>query len=82
VRAVKGNETWAVVRAQYRGEKSMNQQTSLPSASKLARRGCWVCNPDKVLLENKNAVIYGGGGFIDGAAARTFANLTSGTFLI
>lgn len=74
-----------MVRAQYRGEKFMNQQTSLPSASqltcRLARRGCWVCNPDKVLVENKNAVIYGGGGFIDGAVARPFANLTSGTFL-
>jgi hypothetical protein len=32
------------------------------------------------LLENKNAVIYGGGGFIDGAVARTFANVTSGIF--
>ena len=34
-----------------------------------------------MLLENKNAVIYGGGGFIDGALARTFANVTRGTFL-
>ncbi len=34
-----------------------------------------------MLLENKNAVIYGGGGFIDGAVAWAFANLTSGTFL-
>ena len=34
-----------------------------------------------MLLENKNAVTYGGDGFIGGALARTFANLTSGTFL-
>jgi hypothetical protein len=33
-----------------------------------------------MLLENKNAVIYGWGKFISGAVARTFANLTSGTF--
>ena len=33
-----------------------------------------------MLLENKNAVIYEGGGFIGGAVARTFANVTSGTF--
>jgi hypothetical protein len=32
-----------------------------------------------MLLEN-NAVIYGWGEFISGAVARTFANLTSGTF--
>jgi hypothetical protein len=32
-----------------------------------------------MLLENKNAVIYGWGKFISGAVARTFANLTSGT---
>ena len=31
-----------------------------------------------MLLENKYAVIYGWGEFIGGAAARTFANLTSG----
>src|SRR5918994_5355664 len=34
----------------------------------------------EVLLENKNAMIYGWGEFISGAVARTFANLTSGTF--
>jgi hypothetical protein len=34
-----------------------------------------------VLLENRNAVIYRGGEFTEGALARTFANLTSGTFL-
>ena len=34
-----------------------------------------------MLPEDNSAVIYGGGGFIDGAVARTFANLTSGTFL-
>ena len=33
-----------------------------------------------MLLENKTAVIYGWGKFISGAIARTFANLTSGTF--
>jgi hypothetical protein len=33
-----------------------------------------------MLLENKNAVIYGWGKSISGAVARTFANLTSGTF--
>jgi hypothetical protein len=33
-----------------------------------------------MLLENKNAVIYGGDGFIGGAIARTFADVTSGTF--
>ena len=33
-----------------------------------------------MLLENKYAVIYGWGNFISGAVARTFANLTSGTF--
>jgi hypothetical protein len=33
-----------------------------------------------MLLENKNALIYGGGGFIGSALAQTFANLTSGTF--
>ena len=33
-----------------------------------------------MLLKNKNAVIYRWGGFIGGAVARTFANLTSGTF--
>ena len=33
-----------------------------------------------MLLENKTAVIYGWGEFISGAVARTFANLTSGTF--
>ena len=33
-----------------------------------------------MLLENKNAVIYGWGEFISGAVARTFATLTSGTF--
>jgi hypothetical protein len=33
-----------------------------------------------MLLENKNAVIYGWGEFISGAVARTFANVTSGTF--
>jgi hypothetical protein len=33
-----------------------------------------------MLLENKNAVIYRCGGFIGGAVARTFANVTSGTF--
>jgi hypothetical protein len=33
-----------------------------------------------MLLENKNTVIYGEGGFIGGAVARTFANVTSGTF--
>jgi hypothetical protein len=32
----------------------------------------------EMLLENKNAVIYEWGGFIGGAVARTFANLTSG----
>jgi hypothetical protein len=34
-----------------------------------------------MLLENKYAVIYRWGEFIGGAVARTFANLTSGTFL-
>jgi hypothetical protein len=33
-----------------------------------------------MLLENMNAVIYGRGGFIASAIARTFANVTSGTF--
>ena len=33
-----------------------------------------------MLLENKYAVIYRWGEFIGGAVARTFANLTSGTF--
>jgi hypothetical protein len=33
-----------------------------------------------MLLENKNAVILGGGGFIGGAVARTFSNVTGGTF--
>jgi hypothetical protein len=32
------------------------------------------------LLENKNAVIYGGVGFVGGAVARTFANVASGAF--
>ncbi len=32
-----------------------------------------------MLLENKNAVIYGWDEFISGAVARTFANLTGGT---
>jgi hypothetical protein len=32
-----------------------------------------------MLLENKNAMIYGWGEFMSGAVARTFANLTSGT---
>jgi hypothetical protein len=31
------------------------------------------------LLENKNGVIYGGGGFIGGAVARTFADVASYT---
>jgi hypothetical protein len=35
VRAVKGNETWAADRSQYREEKFMNQRSSLLSASKL-----------------------------------------------
>ena len=33
-----------------------------------------------MLLENKTAVIYGWGKSVSGAVARTFANLTSGTF--
>jgi hypothetical protein len=33
-----------------------------------------------MLLENKYAVIYRWGEFIGGAFARTFVNLTSGTF--
>jgi hypothetical protein len=33
-----------------------------------------------MLLENKDAVIYRCGGFIGGAVARTFTNVTSGTF--
>ena len=33
-----------------------------------------------MLLENKYAVIYRWGEFIGGTVARTFANLTSGTF--
>ena len=33
-----------------------------------------------MLLENKNAVIYGWDEVISGAVARTFTNLTSGTF--
>jgi hypothetical protein len=33
-----------------------------------------------MLLENKKAVILGGGGFIGGAVARTFSNVTGGTF--
>ena len=34
-----------------------------------------------MLLENKNAVIYGGGGAIDGAVARAFAREGARTFL-
>jgi len=33
-----------------------------------------------MLLKNKNAIIYRWGEFISSAVARTFANLTSGTF--
>ena len=32
------------------------------------------------MLENKNAVIYGGGGFIGSVVALTFANAITGTF--
>jgi 3-oxoacyl-[acyl-carrier protein] reductase len=34
-----------------------------------------------VLLENKNAVIYGGGGSIGGAVARSFAREGASVFL-
>jgi FlaA1/EpsC-like NDP-sugar epimerase len=34
-----------------------------------------------MLLENKNAIIYGTGGSIGGAVVRTFADVTSRTFL-
>jgi len=34
----------------------------------------------EMLLENKTAVIYESGEFISGVVARTFANVTSGTF--
>ena len=34
-----------------------------------------------MLLENKSAIIYGTGGSIGGAVVRTFAEVTSGTFL-
>jgi 3-oxoacyl-[acyl-carrier protein] reductase len=34
-----------------------------------------------VLLEGKNAVIYGGGGSIGGAAARAFAREGAGVYL-
>jgi hypothetical protein len=33
-----------------------------------------------MLLENKNAVILGGDGFIGGAVVQTFSNVTGGTF--
>ena len=33
-----------------------------------------------LLLKNKNAIIYRWGEFISGAVARTFANVTGGTF--
>ena len=33
----------------------------------------------EILLENKNGVIYGGGGFIGGAVARTIADVASYT---
>jgi hypothetical protein len=35
-----------------------------------------------MLLEYKNVVIYGGGRFIGGEVAWTFANVTSGTFTV
>jgi hypothetical protein len=33
-----------------------------------------------MLLESRNAVVYGWSEFISGAVAGTFANVTSGTF--
>jgi 3-oxoacyl-[acyl-carrier protein] reductase len=36
----------------------------------------------KMLLENKNAVIYGGGGSIGGAVARAFAREGANVFLV
>jgi hypothetical protein len=38
-------------------------------------------NPDEVLLENKNAPIYGAAGYNNGTVARPLANLTSGPVL-
>jgi hypothetical protein len=74
VRAVKGNETWAVGRVQYREEK-FDEPAKLIALGKQAvtiaacSSRLLDCNPDKELLENKNALIYGGGRFIDGAVA-------------
>jgi FlaA1/EpsC-like NDP-sugar epimerase len=34
-----------------------------------------------MLLEHKNAIVYGGGGSVGGAVACTFANITCGAIL-
>ena len=44
-------------------------------------REYWANQETRMLLENKNAIIYGTGGSIGGAVVRTFADVTSGTFL-